>query len=105
MVRTAASLRVASAVVALAGMPAAPGADRITDPAPIAPVVHATAAPRPTLVDRLSVAADVEQTWANGTWSGIGVAACVQVGALCVGGRARYATQSITSGLTGAERS
>lgn len=39
--------------------------------------------------DRIAIAAGYERTHADVTWTGAGVGACVRIGEICVGGRAR----------------
>lgn len=58
------------------------------------------------LLARASVAAGYEQTWSGdgSAWSGVGVAACGHRGPWCLGGRARFATQSFATGQTGVAR-
>jgi hypothetical protein len=58
------------------------------------------------LLDRLSVAADYEQTFTTdgSTWQGASVAACLRFHAACFGLRGRYAEQTIASGVTAADR-
>jgi hypothetical protein len=69
---------------------------------------HATiTAPATGWLDRLSMTADVEESWTldGSSWRGVSVAACAKLGAVCLGGRARYASQSITANQTAADRS
>lgn len=66
------------------------------------------AAPRHRWIERTGVTAAYEQRWTEdgATWSGASVAACVRIGGVCLGGRARAAFAPATaSGLTAAARS
>jgi hypothetical protein len=55
----------------------------------------------------VSVSAAFDQAWSfdRTRWTGISGGACVQVNALCFGGRGRYAAQDILVGQTAARRS
>ncbi len=80
--------------------PAAAAPTRIADQVVAAPS-------RPSLLERLSLAASYEQAWTatSDRWSGFGVASCARFGALCLGARVSYLTESIVDQLTAAARS
>ncbi len=74
---------------------------------PPAPVEHVAATPAPGMFDRISVAASYEQLFTDDStsWTGIGAAACIRLGATCLGARARYASQVVVEPFTSAQRS
>lgn len=63
-------------------------------------------APSAPLVERLSIAATFDQAWTDdrSRWTGLGVGGCMRAGALCLGGRVRYATQDLVANETAATR-
>ena len=75
---------------------------------PAAPAPQAAAAvPARGVFDRVSIAASYDQLWSDDStsWTGIGGAACVRVGATCLGARFRYASQDVNEMFTTAARS
>ena len=84
---------------ALLGVPpalAAPSSRVATaEPMPVQDPAPQDAAATTSMLDRIALAISYEETWTNDdtSWSGIVGAACIRVGAFCLGGRARYASQ------------
>ncbi len=68
----------------------------------------APAPPAPSVFERFAISAAYEQAWTDdgSAWSGGNVSACVRVGALCLGGRARAAFEpELAANVTAAARS
>jgi len=66
------------------------------------------APPAPSVFERFAISAAYEQAWTDdgSSWSGGNVSACVRVGALCLGGRARAAFEpELAANVTAAARS
>jgi len=72
----------------------APGA-----PAPVEAVHDDVPRAAPSLFDRVAIGAGYAQAWSDesGGWSGFSADACVRVGRLCVGARARMLGQDLAS--------
>ena len=92
------------------------GASAAAEPAPVLPPAHVaprdvstvTTPARHSVLDTASIAAAYELAWTNDStsWTGVGVAGCVRVGALCLGGRIHAAFQSnVIVNATAAARS
>jgi hypothetical protein len=88
------------------GFDPSPVTESVEQPVIAPPGITARSAPAP-FYDRLALSASYDQMWTDdgSNWSGFSAAACVHVGALCVGVRARYASGLLTTPTTAASRS
>jgi hypothetical protein len=84
------------------------GPAEVAPPAASAPRVDAAVElpPRRTIFDRAAISVAYEETWSDthAPWNGIDVSACARLGALCFGGRARYASTTVVANDTAASR-
>jgi hypothetical protein len=77
------------------------------EPTPMHVDTVVTAPPAADPFSRFAIAASYELAWTDTStsWSGFGVSACMRVGELCIGARARYLTDTESTMLTAASRS
>lgn len=64
--------------------------------------------PSPSVLEQMAISFSYEQAWTDdgSSWTGGSLAACLRIGAVCVGARARAAFQpELTAGITAAARS